>query len=555
MKSLFKSFVLGIICLGISLTGLGQIALPNAGNIPTYNPADKKVWPGELLTTPEKTAYLNTSTYNDVREFLEYVNANSPLTHLEYIGKSESGREIPLIILSDPKVSTPEEAQATGKSTFYIQANIHGGEVEGKEAVMILMREILFGDKKHLLDNQIILIAPVYNIDGNDNMGDNTRPSQEGSPMTAGTRANGAGLDLNRDGMKLEGSETKALLENVILKWDPQLLVDLHTTNGTWHGYSLTWAPSYHSAGQYEPYDYTWNNMLPEITQTVYEKYDLHFGPFGDYYGLRRWPVNRFSTYNHHPRYLVNQMGLRNKLGILSENFAHERFYQRIYAAHAFVNEILEFTNRNAAEITQLNKKAEQDAINAVIEGAGVAKKGVRYQMVAMDELLNLRTYNYGTYINQKGDSVIYRTGEIVNLEGVEYYAKFDPTVEATIPRGYVFSQELSHIADMLKSHGVKVTQLEKNQNYTGEEFHISKVNKANRPFEGHNMVTLEGEFKAGNKRFSKGDYVVDAAQPLANLIFYLLEPQSDDGLTTWNFFDDQIGEGNTVYPIFKYFK
>ncbi len=555
MKRLIKSFFSCIICLGILQTGQGQIALPKAGNIPTYNPADKIVWPEALMTTAEKSAYLNTSTYNDVRGFLEYVHANSPLTHLEYFGKSESGREIPLIILSDPKVSTPEEARDSGKSTFYIQANIHGGEVEGKEAVMILMREILFGDKKHLLDNQIIMIAPVYNIDGNDNMGDNTRPSQEGSPMTAGTRANGAGLDLNRDGMKLEGTETKALLENVILKWDPQLLVDLHTTNGTWHGYSLTWAPSYHSAGQYEPYDYTWSNMLPEISQTIYEKYDLLTGPFGDYYGLRKWPVARFSTYNHQPRYLVNQMGLRNRLGILSENFAHERFYQRIYAAHAFVNEILEFTNRNATEITQMNKKAEQDAIDQIIEGAGVAKKGVRFQMVAMDELLNLRTYNYGAYLDQKGDSVIFRTGEIVNLEGVEYFAKFDPTVEATIPRGYVFSQDLSHIADILKSHGVRITQLEKNQNYSGEEFHISKVNRANRPFEGHNMITLEGEFKAGNKRFSKGDYVVDAAQPLANLIFYLLEPQSDDGLTTWNFFDEQIGVGNKIYPVFKYFK
>jgi hypothetical protein len=559
-----KALVLKTLCLfflvfGINIHSQAQSKLPSAKNIPNYQKSDKIIWPEALITVPEKTNYQSTSTHEDIMRFIEYLKSNSSKVHVEIIGNSNQGKAIPLVVLSETGIKSPEEAKAKGLPSFYVQANIHGGEVEGKEAVLILMREILFGNRGHLLDNQVILIAPVYNIDGNDNLGENTRPSQEGSPRTAGTRANGAGLDLNRDGMKVEANETKALMANVINRWDPQLLVDLHTTNGTWHGYPLTWAPSYHSAGEYGPYNFTWNTMLPQITETIYQKYDLLFGPFGDFYGLREWPVTSFFTYNHHPRYLVNQMGFRNRLGILSEGFAHERFYQRIYSSHAFITEILEFTNNHAMEIVQINNKAEKSAIDKVLNEAGKAKKGVRYKMVAMDEPLNLRTYNYLTYVKENGDTAILRTPEIVNIEGVEYFAKFEPTLESTLPRGYVFGPEYAKITEILRTHGVKVDILNQNKSFEGEEFIIASFSKAPRAFEGHNMVNLDGSFVKTKKTFRKGSFVVDAAQPLANLIFYLLEPQSDDGLTTWNFFDEWIekplSEGKkTSHPIFKYY-
>lgn len=550
-----KRSYLALVMLIMTLPAWSQIRLPKSDNIPTFRKENTIIWPEALITVPEKTSYLNTSTYAEVMEVVNYALSKSNQIKMQVIGQSDSGVDIPLLILSKNGVSNAQEAKASGLGSFYIQANIHGGEVEGKEAVLILMREILFGHKQHLLDNQIILITPVYNIDGNDNMGDNTRPSQEGSPITAGTRANGAGLDLNRDGVKMEAKETRALMQKVINEWDPLLLVDLHTTNGTWHGYSLTWAPAYHTVGQKEPYDFTWNTMLPEITETVFEKYNVMMGPFGDYYGLRRWPVTTFSTYNHHPRYLVNMMGVRNRLGILSEGFAHERFYQRIHSTHSFITEILEFTNLHAREIMALTAKADEETTRLYKDQAGKAKKGVRFDMVAMDEPLTLRTYDYGTYVKENGDTLIFRKPYMVNLENVTYRAKFNPSIEATIPRGYVIPQNLAHIAEFLMEHGVKVEKLDKNRSFEGESFYIEKVERAPRKFEGHNMATLVGDYKASRKTFRRGDYFVDAAQPLGNLIFYLLEPQSDDGLATWNFLDEAIGEGGKEYPIFKYFK
>ena len=247
----------------------------------------------------------------------------------------------------------------------------------------MLMREILLGNKSYLLNNQIILFVPIYNTDGNDKMAKGLRPSQENSPLETGERENGQGLDLNRDAMKMETPETRGMIQQVVTAWDPQLAVDLHTTNGTWHGYSLTWAPSYLSAGEPATYQYTNDVMLPFITQKAKDKYGLFFGPFGDYNTREGWPLKNFYTYNHHPRYVINQFGLRNRMAILSEAFAHERFYQRINSTYTFVYEILDYFNQHGKEIAAINQQAEAAAIKNVLDGAGKVKKGVRFKMIS----------------------------------------------------------------------------------------------------------------------------------------------------------------------------
>jgi hypothetical protein len=516
-------------------------------------------WPESLILTPEKTNFVKTSTYAEVVAFLDAIKTLAPNVHVISMGKSPEGKEIPVAILSEALITTPEQAKASGKPVIYIQGNIHAGEVEGKEAVMMLMRDILLGSKKHLLQNQIILFAPIYNTDSNDKMEKGRRPSQEDSPLEIGIRENSQGLDLNRDGVKMEAPETNGLLTNIITKWDPQVFVDLHTTNGTWHAYSLTWAPSYHSAGEKVTYDYVNTKMLKEISRTVDKKYGLSFGPFGDYDLREGWPLKNFYTYNHHPRYLVNQFGLRNRMAILSEAFSHERFYQRIYSTYSFVTEILEFTNSNAKEIVDVNRNAEQTAIKNVVDNAGKMKKGVRFKMISTEKLNNFRTYDYVKTKNAQGADSYLRTGNIISVDSVNYHGTFQPEVESTLPSGYVIPAAYASIAEHLRKHGVKVDQLQKTQSFKGEIFNIASLTNAPRKFEGHLMAKAEGSFANASRKFKKGDYVVDLAQPLANFIFYLLEPQSDDGLVTWNFFDQyyqQNKSNKTVeYPVFKYYK
>ena len=122
---------------------------------------------------------------------------------------------------------------------MFLLANIHGGEVEGKEAVQVLMRRLTSGDLRPLLDRMVVVIAPIYNVDGNDA---HRRDESHGAVRTVagvGRRENVKGLDLNRDYMKLESAEARALA-GAFTAWDPHLMVDLHTTNGSYHGYHLT---------------------------------------------------------------------------------------------------------------------------------------------------------------------------------------------------------------------------------------------------------------------------------------------------------------------------
>jgi murein tripeptide amidase MpaA len=207
--------------------------------------------------------------YADVMQFLNTIKTMSPYIQVGSIGKSTLGKDIPYAVLANPAISSPEQAKQSGKPVVYIQGNIHGGEVEGKEVSMMLMRDILLGNLSELLSKQIIVFVPIYNTDGNDKFAKGLRPSQENSPLETGIRENGQGLDLNRDGMKMETPETKAMVANILNAWDPQMVVDLHTTNGTWHGYDLTWAPGYLSAGEPGPYHYTNSTILPYITNQV----------------------------------------------------------------------------------------------------------------------------------------------------------------------------------------------------------------------------------------------------------------------------------------------
>jgi hypothetical protein len=520
----------------------------------------KTTFPVSLLLVPEKTNFEKTSTYADVMSFLNAIKQLSPYISLHTIGKSTQGMDIPMVVLANPMISNADQAKASGKPVIYIQANIHAGEVEGKEVAMMLMRDILLGDKMDLLKNQIIIFVPIYNVDGNDKMEKGLRASQENSPLETGTRENGQGLDLNRDGVKMEAPETKGMITNVLNLWDPQLTVDLHTTNGTWHGYSLTWAPGYLSSGESGPYNYLNEVMLPLITKNAKEKYDLNLGPFGDFSTREGWPLKNFYTYNHHPRYIINQIGLRNRMSILSESFAHERFYQRNHSTYHFVYEILNHCNNHSEEIIKINKQAEWSAIEKVKNQAGTLKKGVRFKMVPTEKpLQHFRTYDYEKFLKEDGTTTLLRTGKIVYYDNITYFAAFKDTVSALLPRGYIIPAGLDTIVEILRQQGVKVTTLEKNQRFSGESFFIEKWNKSPRKFEGHYMVSVEGTFNAREMLAKKGDFIVDMAQPLANLIFYMLEPQSDDGLLSWNFFD-LILRGSNVpfspvdYPVFKYF-
>ena len=166
--------------------------------------------PDALQTRPERTNFEETSRLEDVTAFLTALSAKSPLVRVQTFGTTEEGRPMPLVTLSNPAVSRPAERPA-GRPVVFLLANIHGGEVEGKEAVQVLMRRLTSGDLRPLLDRMVIVIAPIYNVDGNEGIDVKNRTAQYGPVAGVGRRENIKGLDLNRDYMKLESAEARAL--------------------------------------------------------------------------------------------------------------------------------------------------------------------------------------------------------------------------------------------------------------------------------------------------------------------------------------------------------
>ncbi len=508
-----------------------------------------------MITAAELSNYERTSTFAEVLTVVDALEASSELVHRETLLTSLDGKNVPLLVLADPPVTTPAQARESGKLLVYIQGNIHGGEVEGKEASLIALREILHGDKRHLLANQILLFLPVYNSDGNDQMSDDSRPSQEMSPVMAGQRS-AHGYDLNRDGMIIDTLETAALYENLIQRWDPDLFVDLHTTNGTWHGYALTYAPSYHTAGQAAPSSYTAEVMLPAIRDAVKAKYNLDFNWYGGF-DYRDWPPTELRTYHHAPRYLTNNMGLRNRMAILSETFAHDRFYKRVHAANAFVNEILEYSNNHASDIREINRQADARVVQQIEQNAGNYQNGVQFEMVALEEPLDLLSYKYIPYIATDSSQQFVRSSEIVEIKGVRNFNAFEAIKSATVPVAYVFPASLEALAEKLGQHGITVQRLEQDAQFNGETFKVVGVEKQDFVQNNHRNSRLIGSFAPESKRYTAGDFIVPMNNRLANLIFYLLEPEADDGLAYWNIFDDVLDRGlqgaSVVdYPVFK---
>lgn len=514
-------------------------------------PAQEFRIPEVLLSRAEKTNFEETSLNADVAAFCDAVGSMSNLATVQRFGRTKDGNDLIMVILARPRITSAEEALASGKPVIYIQANIHAGEVEGKEASIQLIREICFGHKASLLDNQILIFCPNYNPDGNDKLAATNRPSQGGSPLLTGVRSSGEGLDLNREGIKAEAIEMKSLLSGILLKWDPVLMVDLHTDNGSWHGYDLNYAPSFLSAGMPATTAYTTGNLLPEVTRMVLDRSGMPMFYHG-YLRSRPGEPAAFSTYSHLPRYVVNYMGLRNRMAILSETFANIKFERRVLSNYLFLVSVLEYTNEFGKEMMEVARRADAETVELIAGNKGELTRGVAFSMVAEPEKISLLTRETESYRDETGRTRTRPTGRTHWVDSVIHMNRFEPRIVTNVPMGYYFPAELSNVAGKLEEHGIKVSVVQKRERINAEVFTITRFTQAQRPSYGdHRTVTVEGSFSRKPVNIPAGSYFVDMRQPLAWLVLYMLEPQSDDGLLFWNYFDSYlIPRGVETKPV-----
>jgi hypothetical protein len=516
-----------------------------------------------LLTRAEQSGFQETSRYEDVRAFITALTGMTPHARLEIFGQTEEGRDLPLLVMGDPPASSPVRDTPSRLPVVFVMANIHAGEVEGKEAVLHLARRLTLGDLQPLLRSAVWLFVPVYNADGNERISLDNRPEQYGPIGGVGTRENAKGLDLNRDFMKLDSSEARALV-GLLTRWDPDLIVDLHTTNGSYHGYHLTYAPPLNPNTDTGITAFARERLLPSIRSAMAARHRVRTYDYGNFSttesldeelegfasGDARQKVWR--TFDARPRFGGSYVGLRNRIAILSEAYSYLDFEKRIQATEAFVEEIMRFVGENATDIRALITRtdAEWSRRDTAVEG------GVAFALRPLPQVVDVLVGAVETRVNPRsGKPMRAMIESAVTPTSMIVYDGFISTATRLVPPAYVvrISSNGLHdtVARKLREHGILVETLNTPSRFSVEQFVIAQVRHAERAFQGHHETSVTGRFERRQVEVSAGSLVVRTTQPLGRLVFYLLEPESDDGLTTWNVFDSALAAGG-IHPVLK---
>ena len=513
-------------------------------------------------TRPELTSYRETSRYADVRQFLDSLRRLGAPLVFGSIGKTSEGREIPYVIASRPLVSTPSEARRLGRPIVYVQGNIHAGEVEGKDVLLALLRDLAFSSKPNALDSIVLIAVPIYNADGNERFASQSvNRTEQNGPEMVGVRANAQNLDLNRDYVKAEAPETRASLA-MFNMWDPDVFVDLHTTDGSFHGYALTYSPSQNPAAVFGGV-YARDSLLPVLRGRMRARDGFEVFDYGNFVSDGRGLVadttvpEGWETYDSRPRFGTNYYGIRGRIGILSEAYSHDTLHRRIASTYAFVKEALSLVAEKGAAIKSLTERADSQPLAWGSSPDSLQMIAVRSELVASPPKRDVIKED----LEKTGDSSLTqpgvprgerRTGRYRTVS-MPVYDRFTSTLDRVPPAAYVIAPEDTAVVTLLRRHGIRVDRSDSAWTARGESFTIDSIITNPRPFQGHREIRLKGHWERGLQSLPSSSFIVSTAQSRGVLIVYLLEPESDDGLTTWNFFDSHIRKGGK-YPVRRIF-
>jgi len=493
-------------------------------------------------TRPERTAFSETSSHADVLAFLDSLARATSDTRIATLATSPEGRRVPWVLAARPVPAGPAEAHRSGKPIVYLQANIHGGEVEGKEVAQMLLRDLTHGRLGPLLDSIVLLVVPIYNADGNDRMGpgDQNRPGQNG-PAVVGQNPNGLWLNLNRDYVKLEAPETRAAVE-LIAAWDPDLFIDLHTTNGSYHGYVLTYAPGLNPNSN-PATDFVRNHFLPAVRDRMQRRHRQQTFSYGNFRSQDPDSLTLgWETYDARPRFGTNWMGLRGRLAVLSEGYSNADFKTRIQATYNFVVEVLSLAAEQGLSIKSLVQASNRWKPDSVAVRSMLAPPTI-HPVIA--EITRSAGEGTGGYARRQ------RTGVYRSIR-MPVFDRFTAARKELLPAAYLVPSRLRSVVDLLRRQGVEVDSLTEPWRGPVQAFAVESLT-VGPLFEGHRTVQAEGRWsdEAKDTAITAGWYLVSTTQPLGVLAAYLLEPASEDGVVTWNLLDREIQPG-TAFPLLR---
>jgi hypothetical protein len=555
--------------------------------------AKSTAMPSSWLTRPERTDYAETSRYDEVVAYMRQMAAANPQIHLTTYGYTYEGRPLPLAVIGAPGASAAQ-VLATNKTRVYIQGNIHAGEVEGKEALLWLLRSIARGERNAWFKNTVLLINPIYNADGNERVNVTNRGSQAGPVGGMGTRENALGLDLNRDGTKMETAEARSMA-SLLTRYQPHVAMDLHTTDGSSNsGFNMTYETSLNPNNSKAEMRLLREELLPEITKTVKTKHGSDWWYYGGVSGTGADRAWRSDADLARPRYTSTYYGVRNILGLLSETYSYASFKTRITETYWFLEESLGFIAKHGDRIRDIVAAANKESI----VGQQLA---VRQQLVKAPELKDVvfapTVSVRNPYVADRPYRLRLDGTPIASTEKLPFYGTTEPTETSLAPRVWVIPNSadaptavaapagppgggrggapgggggggfgrgaagtptqrlIASVIDRLEAHGASYTVTDKESAFSGERYKIATNTMETREYQGtHKARTITGAWEATEQTLPAGSVIIRMDQPLARLLFILMDPRSDDGFMWWNILDPVLGQtpAPTYYPVLR---
>jgi len=512
------------------LTGSSAQLTPD----PPVDTSIPRIW----LTRAERTLWKQTSDYDEMMRMCRSFEAGSRWVKLEIIGRSGQGRDIPMLILSKDRAFTPDAARALGKPVVLIQNGIHAGEIEGKDASGMLLRDIAVLHKYDaLLDSLTLLVIPVFSVDAAERRSHWNRINQNG-PDEMGWRHTPIGLNLNRDYTKLDAPEMRALIGTVYTRWWPELLVDNHTTDGADYRYDITYATN-HGAGVPPSLDRWYANAIDKgMVERLAERGHL-VSPYLDY-KTGNDPRGGIEYNNSLPRFSTGYPPLQSRAALLVETHMLKPYGARVKAAYDLMLSVL-------GEIHD-HPRALMDAVRDA-EAAAVAR--------AQSKDPAKRTLVLATALSDKGVPVpfkgVHTTWTFSDITGnqvphysnvpwdttVMMYRESIPQLSVRLPEGgYVVPQEFTDVLDRIALHGIRTRRLARAWSDTVEMTRVTGHTVAAEPYEGRaNVKVTAVSMERQVRSFRAGDVWVPLDQRGSALAATLLEAQSPDGFMAWGFF------------------
>jgi len=485
-------------------------------------------------TTPAEAAQFKTTPdYAQTRAYLQRLAAAAPdKIRLMRFGVSPEGRDLMFVIAAANGEFTPQAARASGKQILMVQAGIHAGEIEGKDAGLMLLRDLSVNAKwPHLLDHSIVLYLPIFNVDGHENASPYNRINQNG-PEAMGFRATAQNLNLNRDYLKADAPEMRDWLA-LFQAWLPDFFVDVHTTDGADYRYDLTWYTE--DWGTLDPAVLAWqNDALKGRSFPLVEKRGHLLAPYlelKDHHDITKGIANFGSG----PRFSTGYVALHNRAALLVETHMLKSYAVRVRATYDLLVEILAEFEAHPGALRKATSAADANTI--------ARKPGTPFPLV-------FNTSDKSEPFALKGVAFAQKHSDISG----DVWTQYDPTKpqdftipfwrdlvvakSVSLPAAYLVPAGWPQIIDKLRQHGVRFDTLPQAVTLNAQRDALAAPKWAEAPFEGRLMLTA---FEAKNENvanltFPAGSVLVPLDQRGANVAVHLLEPSAPDSLLRWGF-------------------